>query len=397
MFFKSLYLFFFGYVHILIEGFFIERFINICMNDNIILQDLHREKGTILKAKILKSDFKKIKKVAKKTKCRVHIKKKVGLPFFINRYRKRKSFAIALVVIAIFIFTTTRFIWNIEIVGNKNVTKEEILLSVKEYGIEVGKMKKDFDFQKITNEIRLKRSDISWIGIKIKGTNLIVEIVEAEEKPEIVDENKITNIVSNKKAIISKIVVQNGTVRINVGDEVKENDLLVEGVMEGKYTGNRFVHAEATILGKIYYEKEKKETFIQELEEKTGNTEKKREIYINNFKINFNKGVSNFENYDTIRTSKKLKLFSNFYIPIEIVTIENFEWKKTYKQFTEEELKDKLEKSLTNALEEEYKISEYPSDMVEKEVVVENEIDGLRVKVIYAVQEEIGKTQEVVF
>ena len=35
--------------------------------------------------------------------------------------------------------------------------------------------------------------------------------------------------------------------------------------------------------------------------------------------------------------------------------------------------------------------------MVEKEVVVENEIDGLRVKVIYAVQEEIGKTQEVVF
>ena len=46
---------------------------------------------------------------------------------------------------------------------------------------------------------------------------------------EITDENKITNIVSNKKAVISKIIVQNGTARVNVGDEVNESDILSTG------------------------------------------------------------------------------------------------------------------------------------------------------------------------
>ena len=51
-------MFFAGYVTVSIEGFFIERFLNICRNKNIILQDLHRENNTYIKVKILKSDFK---------------------------------------------------------------------------------------------------------------------------------------------------------------------------------------------------------------------------------------------------------------------------------------------------------------------------------------------------
>lgn len=397
MIFKWLYLFFLGYVHITVEGFFVERFINICMSKGIILQNLHREKSTILKAKILKSDFKKIKNIAKKTKCRVHIEKKIGIPFIINKYRKRKIFAIAIGVIAIFIFVITRFVWNIEIIGNEKISEQEMIAIIQEHGVEIGKLKSKLNIEKIINEIRLQRSDLSWIGIKIKGTNVIVEVEEAIQKPEVIDKNKITNIVSDKMATISKMIVQNGTARVNVGDMVQPGDLLVEGIMEGKYTGIRKVHAEATILAKIYYEKEKKETFIQEVEEKTGNEEEKIEIFIHNFKINLHKGLSNFENYDTIRTNKKLKIFSNYYIPIEIVKVKNLEVQKKYKKYTQEELTKKVEATLTQELEEEYEISKYPDTDVEKNVTTEIEEDGIKVKVIYAVQQEIGTSEEVVF
>lgn len=397
MIFKWLYLFFLGYTHITVEGFFVERFINICMSKGIILQNLHREKSTILKAKIIKSDFKKIRNIARNTKCRVHIDKKIGIPFMINKYRKRKIFAIALGVIAIFIFTITRFVWNIDVRGIEKISKQEIIDLATENGISIGKFKGNLNLEKIINNIRLKRDDISWVGIKVKGTNVIIEIEEATEKPEVINKDKITNIVSDKKAIISKIIVQNGTPRVNVGDEVNPGDLLVEGVMEGKYTGIRNVHAEATILGKIYYEKEKFETFIQEVEEKTGNEEKKIEIYIHNFKINFNKGVSKFENYDTIRTNKKVRLFSNFYIPVEIVKIQNIELEKSYKKFSEEELKNKIEQELSQKLEEEYEISKYQTDDVKKDVIVEKQENGLKVKVVYEIHEKIGTSEEVVF
>lgn len=41
-----------GYVHITIEGYSIEKFINLARNKGIFLWDLNREKNTILKAKI---------------------------------------------------------------------------------------------------------------------------------------------------------------------------------------------------------------------------------------------------------------------------------------------------------------------------------------------------------
>lgn len=388
---KLIYMFFVGYVYVSVEGFFIERFINICRNKNIVLQDLHRENNAYIKFKLLKSDFKEIRHIAKSAKCKVKIEKKKGMPFFINKYRKRKIFAVAIVAIAIFIFVLTKFIWNIEVKGNENISKEEILNMVKEYGISIGSYKSKINPEEISNLIRLQRDDLAWIGISMKGTNAIITIKEAIEKPEIIDKDEICNIVANKNAIISKIIVQNGTAVVEVGDEVKEGDLLVEGIMRGEHTGDRYVHAEATVYGKIICEKEKKESFLQNEKIKTGNIEYKNKICINNFKINLSKGVSKFENYDTIVASKKMRLFSNFYFPIEIQTTTNEEFFIEEKKYEEEELKEKILKELEDELEVEYQISNYKEENKERKIVVTPSSDGITVKLIYELQEEIGK------
>lgn len=291
-------------------------------------------------------------------------------------------------MIAIFILAITKFIWNIEVVGNEKISKEEIIELVSEYGIKQGKLKSNINGEKISNSIRLKRDDLSWIGINIKGTNAVITVKEAIEVPEIIDKSQICNIVATKDAIISKIVVQSGTARVNVGDEVKKGDILVEGIMEGANTGNREVHSEANVYGMNYYEKEKKESFVQNIKSKTGNEEQKNEICINKFKINFNKGVSKFENYDTISTSKKVKLFSNFYLPIEIKKTTNIEIINEQKVYSEEELKEKIEKELEEELEKEYEISKYDNKKRDVEVNLEN--DGINVKLMYEIQEDIG-------
>ncbi len=390
MLFRIIYMFFAGYVSIIVEGFFIERFLNICRNKKIYLQELHRENSTYIKAKILKSDFREIANIAKKTKCKVKIEKKSGVPFFISKYRKRKVFAVAILVIAIFIFTMTKFIWNIEVNGNEKISSEEVVNLVNEYGIKIGKFKSNIDTEKISTLIRLKREDLSWIGITIKGTNAIITVEETTEKPEIIDKNEICNIVATKDAVISKLVVQNGTPRVVEGDTVKAGDILVEGVMEGEHTGIRQVRAEANVFGKNCYEKEKKEEFVQNETVKTGNEEKKREICINKFKINFNKGVSKFENYDTIITSRKVKFFSNFYLPIEIKKITNVEIINQPRTYSEEELKIKIEKEIDEELEKEYQISKYEDKYKKRDVEVNPENNGLKVKVIYEIQEDIG-------
>ena len=59
----------FGYVRIEIEGYYIERFINICQNKKILIWNLKRQKVVKLFLNIGIKDFKKLKNIARKTNC----------------------------------------------------------------------------------------------------------------------------------------------------------------------------------------------------------------------------------------------------------------------------------------------------------------------------------------
>jgi similar to stage IV sporulation protein len=376
-----------GYVTITVEGFFTERFINSCFASDIFVSSLKREKSTYLTMKIRAQDFKKIRKIAKNTKCKVRIAKKSGIPILISKYKKRKIFIALVVLFVIFIFILTRFIWNIDIEGAENIDETEILSLLSENGIEVGKLKNGLDLEKTINKIRMEREDISWIGIDIKGTNVIVKLNEADELPEVIDINEVCDIVADKAGEISKIIVQQGTAKVAVGDEVEVGDILVEGIMEGKYTGIRDVHAMADIEIKKYAEKEEKENLVQDIEVKTGNEEKKIEIKLNKIKINFNKGVSKFKKYDTMVTTKKLKIFSNYYLPIEISKITNSEITLERKEYTESELIEKLKCELEQKLNEELGIED--TSNIEENLEVDNDGQTVSVKVIYTLYEKI--------
>ena len=191
-----------GNVKITVEGYYIERFINKCGVDGINLCDVEREKECIMNAQIYTKDFKKIKKIAKITKCRVKIDKKNGLPFLVHRYRRRKIFLILPVILICFFIVISKFIWNIEIVGNKKISKDEILKLVNDNGIKIGMLKSEINTEKVINEMRIKRDDISWIGISIDGTNAKIEIAEAREKPKLLDKNEYCNIIADKDGII---------------------------------------------------------------------------------------------------------------------------------------------------------------------------------------------------
>ena len=388
MIFKIIYLYFIGYVEILVEGFYIERFINICRSKNIFLWDLRRDKNTIVEMKIGVCDFKKIRQIAKKTKSRLKIKKKNGIPFLLHRYRKRKIFAITLLVIAILIYILTRYIWNIEINGIKNIKQDELLNQLNENGVVIGEKISKIDAQKVINQIMLQRNDIAWMGIELKGTNVIINIVEAEKKPEIIDYSQTCNINARKDGIITKINVQNGTARVNVGDTVKENDLLVEGIMEGQYTGNRSVHAKADVYAKVWYTKEKTQSLIEESYMYTGEEQTCYKIKFNNFEINLNKRVSKFKNCDTMSSSKKIKLFSNLYIPVEIEKIIYKETKKNTTEYTKEELINKLKQELEEELILELEISK--DKILEKNYTVYSDKQNVYVKVILVVEENIA-------
>ena len=70
-----------GYVRISVRGYAPERFMNLCANRAIVLWELNGHDGFYTMC-ISLSDFFKIRDIVHKTKTRVAVLEKRGLPFF---------------------------------------------------------------------------------------------------------------------------------------------------------------------------------------------------------------------------------------------------------------------------------------------------------------------------
>lgn len=383
-----------GYLNIEIEGYFVEKFINTCIAKNIFLWNIKRTKSTLVHCNIGINNFRKVRKIAKNSKCRVKIENKKGLPFIFNKYKKRKIFFIFLFILTVSIISLSNFVWNIDISGNVTISKEEIVKSLEQEGLKVGKLKGKINTKEIISKMRLERNDLAWIGIELKGTNAIVKIVEADKKPDIINEEEYCNIVATKPGIIMKVDALNGTPLVKEGDTIKEGTILVGGWLEGKYTGIRYVHANADVKAKVWYNKKEKVELKQVKNEQTGNKENKYSVKINNFQINFYKTLSKFKKYDTIEENKKIKLFSDFYLPIEILKKTNYEFIEENLEYGIEEAKEigvkKAQEALNNQVQNKENIVNTYINYNEQEEFIE-------VEVTYEVLEEIGTKEKIVF
>ncbi len=138
-------------------------------------------------------------------------------------------------------------------IGTEKIDNNELIEDLKNMGLKRGALRSRVNTNEIINDVRLKRKDISWIGIELKGVNAIVNIVEAENKPKLIDDQDYCSIVATKDAQIVKISAQNGSAVVNEGDIVTKGDVLIAGWMEGKFTGTRYVHASGIVKGKVWY------------------------------------------------------------------------------------------------------------------------------------------------
>ncbi len=128
---------------------------------------------------------------------------------------------------------------------------------------------------------------------------------------------------------------------------------------------------------------------------KTGKEEKKYDIKFNNFQINLYKSLPKFEKYDTINEDKKLKLFSDFYLPITLGISTYSELEEEKISLTKEEARGKLVEKLKTELLEEIENKDRINDV--KVNIIEEDEREVEIEVIYEVIENIGTEEKIIY
>lgn len=381
-----------GTIEVQIEGFFTERFINLCKINNIKIWNIKNILNGMVRFNIAIKDFKSLKKIAKKTKCKVKIISKKGIYFKWFKLRKRKFALILLLVFLVISVLSTKFVWKIDIVGNTYIATEDIYSALEDAGLYVGRNKFNLKTKKIINSLRVTISDIAWVGIDIDGTHAVVNIVEKTKLPEeSIRNTAIGDIVSNKSGIIQKIVVENGTPILSVGDYVEEGRILIEGKVYSEFLETKDVPAQGEVYLKTNYEfKKDYEYNIQEKE------------YTDKVKYSIGVGINDKENYinyldkslkyDIIKSSSDINLFGNN-ISFSFYTFKIYNLKDRVRS------KDEMI-STANVEAEEFFNSEIlpnlkEAQVINKELFIDSEDDKkVTIRIVFDVVEKVGYFKE---
>lgn len=222
-----------GYVCLTAEGGFPERFINLCRLRGILLWELKCRNGVITACTDRKG-YLEIKPVARKSGMKVRIKKKYGLPFFLNRHSRRVGILIGLCFcIAMLSILSTR-IWSIDVTGNTRVPSEEIIEVFEQLGVKKGVAAKKIDITAAEISALQRLPDISWLNINISGSAALIEVRERAVSPEKDEDSTPSDIVAARDGQIVILRPFNGTQEQKIGNPVLKGDLLISGIEENK-------------------------------------------------------------------------------------------------------------------------------------------------------------------
>lgn len=380
-----------GVVVVQIEGYFTERFINLCKINNVKIWDIRNVVNGMVRFRIDISDFKKLKPLAKKTKCKVTIKSKEGLYFTFHKYRKRKIFALLTLVLIIVSIAFSTFIWNIEITGNTYISNDEILTALKNSGVYVGKNKTFIDKKEVISNMRVNVPNLSWIGVELDGTKAIVKVVEKTK----IDEKDIQqdvcgNIVADKSGIVTKIIPENGTALLKAGSYAEEGNILIEGVIYSKLLEPEYVPAKGIVrinkeytFSKEYYFDNILKNYKNKVRYSIGISIDSKEYMINYL----NKSLK----YDISKSKKEFSLFGKS-ISFDLYKFTEYE-ESSFKK-SKDEILDEAKIDGKNYIDNEILPNTNTGSIVDNVMDIEETENGIKVNIKYTINERIGKFVE---
>lgn len=217
-----------GYVRIKIWGFAPERFLNLCSNKNILLWNIVKEQD-VYYMNISLSGFKCLRSIARKTKTRVVILKRYGLPFLLPKIFSRKIFCLGLIAAVFFWFYTSFFVWEITIEGNQAITDDIFMDFLAEQGIGIGVKSNKVDIEQLEKDIRREFDEITWTSAKFSGTNLIIAVKENDAVLSPVREDIISDLYADLDGTIISMIVRSGVPNVKIGDTVEMGTLMISG------------------------------------------------------------------------------------------------------------------------------------------------------------------------
>ena len=229
-----------------VESGFPERVLNICAEYGIVFWDLRWASPVEFTFTMTRRDWKRLRRLSRRIDCDMTAVNWKGAPFFLGRIRRRYGLWVTLGACVALLFWGSFFIWDFQVEGNVNVSRQEILRALEKHGVGFGTYGLDVDSPELRNYILLDLPELSYIAVNVRGCRAYVQVRERIPAPEIVSKQEPGNTVAAKDALVTAVQPWDGEKLVLPGTTVKAGQLLISGVVQGDGSGTCGAWARST-------------------------------------------------------------------------------------------------------------------------------------------------------
>lgn len=391
-----------GYVKIKVWGYSPERFMNLCTNRGIILWGMAGYGGYYTMYLAL-SDFFAIRDIVRKTKTKVAVLERHGLPFFMRDVRKRKMFVGGILFCLSFLLFMSRFIWSIQFEGNRMITDDELYDFLTSQGVGYGVKKSGLNLEELEASIREAFSQVTWTSARLDGTKITIQIKENDLPTQQEREEsalKFTDgaeLVASKAGTVAEILTRSGVPQVKQGDEVEKGTLLVSGLVpvnndDGTVREWEKTVADADILIQCSEPVYLTQKLAYQYKNYTGREKEYSFFWLAGKRYRFPFGDCHFVKFDEVVEQKRLRLFGQIDLPVFTGTIRCREYLPVDALYDENSAVSLLNRRLEKIIAG---LEEKGVQIIEKDVTIVRKANALVLQGNLTVKEEAVVLQPV--
>lgn len=336
-----------GYIRIEVEN--SERLISLLVRDGGSLGRATPHENTTM-VELLSLSRRRFISLCKSVGAKTISEERYGLPYILLRYKSRMGVWIGVPVFLFLVYYPSLFIWDIKVIGSTAVSPESVICALENEGLCIGSRMSRLDLPKISTNVLLKNSDISWMAINISGTCANVVLRESVTEKD-TSEDTPTNLVAVCDGLIERVELFSGQAEVSAGQSVHKGQVLVSGFYQGR---NESVYKLEKSLGNVFARTNKNVIesipLVGTRRSPTGNTTVYSSFYFFGKEFSFASDQSDPYEHSQISQNSSRLMFFGHPLPIGISKTEYTELADAEFRISEDEAAAICERSIANKL-----------------------------------------------
>ena len=198
----------------------------------VVVYDVELMDDLTAQLSIERKSFSKVSAVVEKRGDRLECVNREGSGGFFSRLISRPILITGICFLFLLILYLPGKILFVTVEGNDLIPDNQILEQAEACGISFGCPRRQVRSEQVKNMLLERIPELKWVGINTYGCLAVIQVREREAEESIEDIQGTGNIVASRDGVIRSVEIWKGDPLCQVGDAVKEGDILVSGFVD---------------------------------------------------------------------------------------------------------------------------------------------------------------------